>query len=71
MATLLFAQQPLAFARGSEQNRDRQGAGAQLHTTVCLEREIALGALRDEASGKKGGRVQGLAAAADLVVQMR
>jgi tricorn protease len=36
MATLLFAQQPLAYARGSQQSRDRQGAGAQLLMTFCL-----------------------------------
>src|ERR1019366_3084284 len=35
-ATLLFARQPLAHARGSEQSRDRQGADAQSFMTLCL-----------------------------------
>jgi zinc protease len=49
MATLLFAQQPLACARGSEQSRDRQGAGAQLHTTVCLVGLVCASALLAQA----------------------
>jgi hypothetical protein len=36
-ATLLFARQPLAYARGSDQSRDRQGADAQSFMTLCLE----------------------------------
>src|ERR1017187_2468231 len=35
-ATLLFARQPLAHARGSEQSRDRQGADAQSFMTLCF-----------------------------------
>src|ERR1035437_7304361 len=50
-ATLLFARQPLAHARGSEQSRDRQGADAQSFMTLCLFgnilAEVEAGANRD------------------------